>query len=306
MKMNNVIAMNTNERLYNVVMNNLKQVGRKFYADVPVELLFVDGTFQRTGETSKNKIKNLAAKWNPDKMDALRVVPHPENKSFSVVDGYHRKCAAEINGQESLECEIVLGLSENPEERLVQEATLFATQNDEIDTLTPQEKHNANVIRKIKENIILQELVDKYDIPLKKPTGRGLAITGQLAGFTMALSIAKSGGKEKLDRVFYVLCSSRWNITRNGLCSVVLNTVYNIHRLHPAHEKEITELLIEHFTKIEPEHFLAEAYAKYPSRKEKERTLLVAEDMVCEKLGIERVYNGGNVALTLAAMESVA
>ena len=60
----------TNEKrstLFNLVMNNVKRVGAKTYAYIPVELLFADDLFQRKTNASKKKIKKLAEKWNINK-----------------------------------------------------------------------------------------------------------------------------------------------------------------------------------------------------------------------------------------------
>ena len=287
---------NATEKLYNVVMSNTKKVGKKEYADIPVELLFADELFQRVGSSSKRKIKELADKWNPDKMDALKVVPHPEEKRFSVVDGYHRLSAAIIIGQPSLECEIIMGLSTVPSKRLIQEATLFATQNEEVDTLSPVECHKANVLRGVSENIIVEELINKYHINLKTNPSHGKVQMGQLAGFTMALSVARVSGKATLNDVFDILCQSRWNLSTSGLGSNAIHVVYNLLRLHPEHKEAVRQSLVHIFEGIEPNGLFYKAYAKYPARKERERILLYAEDLVCEELGIARVYYGGSVS----------
>lgn len=302
----NVVAMNQSntsavrEKMYNLIMANTIPVGNKRYADIPPcedEILFVDERIQRDKNTvkAKRKIRNLAENWDINKMDALKVVPHPEEHRFSVVDGCHRLAAAIINGEKSVVCEIITGLSENPRERLIQEATLFATQGDEVDTLSPVECHNANVLRSIKENVIVDDLVKKYDIKLKTNPSHGRVHNGQLAGFTMALQVARTSKKEILDDTFYILCESRWNFARGGLSANAIYVVSNILRLHPEYKSEIISMLIKEFTPIEPDQLFAEAHAKYTTRKEKERILLYVEDIVCDKLGISRVYNGGRI-----------
>lgn len=289
----------TRENTYNLIMANTIPVGNKRYANILTDedVIFADKRIQRDNDTSraKKKIRNLAENWDINKMDALKVVPHPEEHRFSLVDGYHRLSAAIINGEKSLVCEIITGLSDDPEERIIQEATLFATQNDEVDVLAPIERHKANVLRGIPENVIIDELCNKYGIALKKNPSHGRTQVGQLAGFTMALQITKTAEKEIIDKTFYVLCESRWNISKLGLSSNAIHMVANILKLHPEYRDEICSLLIKEFTPIEPEQCFSNAYSKYPARKEKERNLLYLEDVVCENLGITRVYSGGKV-----------
>ena len=307
--MKKVIAMNTNatrENTYNLIMANTIPVGNKRYASILTDgdIIFADSRIQRDNDTlkAKKKIRNLAENWDINKMDALKVVPHPEEHRFSLVDGYHRLSAAILKGEKSLVCEIITGLSDNPAERLIQEATLFATQNDEVDTLSPIERHKANVLRGIRENVIIDDLCNKYNIALKKNPSHGRTQIGQLAGFTMALQFLKhnDNGKEVIDNVFYILCESRWDIAKLGLSSNTIHMVANILKLHPEHQNEICSLLIKEFTPIEPEQLFSKAYSKYPARREKERNLLYVEDVVCETLGITRVYYGGKATTKIA------
>lgn len=296
-KANNVAK--RNEMVFRTIMGNLKQVGNKYYASISTEggFLFADERFQRAGlPSSIKKIKALASKWDIKKMDALRVVPHKEECRFSVVDGYHRLEAAKIVGETELVCEIIMDISDDPIERLVQEATLFATQKDEVDNLTPIEKHNANVLRGVKANVDLHELVTKYNIPLKKNPTHGRVKIGALAGFTAALrNIEINNGKQIMDNVFYVICNSRWNIAPGGFSANAINALASMYKLHPVNAKEITEALIEFCKPIEPDKLFASAMDKYPERRTTERNVLYLEDYLCEKLGIARVYFGGNV-----------
>lgn len=290
---------NAKKQLWDLTMSNVQKVGGKHYVFAPMELLFVDDRFQRVDENSKAKVNQLVRNWDSNKMDSLKGSIHTDELRISIIDGYHRVMAALVLGLPGLEIEILQNMAKNPEERLVQEATYFATQGDEVSSLTPVQKHKANVLRGIKENLIVEDLISKYHITLKKNPTHGQVQIGQLAGFTMALSIAKGSGQQMLDTVFNVLCMSRWNMARNGLSSNALHVVYNILRLHPSNRTEICSLLVEKFTPIEPNNLFAQAYAKYPTRQEKERNLLYVEDMVCQELNIARVYDGGSITAAL-------
>ena len=289
-KVTNMGEAMSKERLFNLTMQNCQKIGNKVFVFIPTELLCVDERYQRVSESSKVKIRNLTNCWDDNKMDALKVSAHPEVNEFSIIDGYHRFTAGKAKGFNGFSCELIQGLSENPEERIIQEATLFATQNDEVDMLSPVEKHKANVLRGVTENIILQEIIDKYDIPLKKNPSHGRVKIGHLAGYTCALRIAKVYGKEMLDDIFYVICESRWNLAARGLSANVIGSVANMLKFHPAYREEIKGELIKYFKPIEPDKFFASAMDKYPERKEKERLSLFLEDYLCEQIGMERTY----------------
>lgn len=289
------------KEVYDLVIASLRKVGNKHYASIPLTLLFADKRFQRNSKSANAKIKRLVDRWNPNKMDALKVVPHGETCNFSVVDGFHRLTALKMMGVTTVECEVVLGLSENPDERLVQEAFLFATQGDEVDHLLPVDKHNANLVIGVKENVAVDTLCQKYHIPLKTSL-RGRTKLSHLAGFTAALNIARIN-ETLLDDVFYILCESRWNLAAKGLGALTLKTVSGILSLHPEDKENVIKALIEYFTPIDPSQYYANAYIKYPERREQERLVLFLEDYLVENLGITRVYNGGTVHI---AKETVA
>lgn len=285
-----------NKKLYDVTMRNIKSIGCKFFVDIPVELLYSDERFQRVVESSGKKIRLIKENWNVNKLDALKVSPHSEQCMFSVIDGHHRLQAAKLCGIEYLPCEVILGLSANTVERLVQEAEIFATQDDEVEKLTPQQKHKANLILGVKKNVILQKIADKYEIKLRPSAkGRGLTKIGYLQGFTTALDVANYG-EEYLDRVFNILTKARWNLATNGFCTQTIHATWNILRLHKNEIDTVHNGMIEYFKMIQPEQFLAEAMAKYPERKRTERNTMLLEDFLVENYGIEKVYYGGIVA----------
>lgn len=304
MKRNNVVSMNrenaTTEMFSQIMASSIK-VGNKNFAYVPLRLLFVDEDYQR--QTSKAKVRKLAEKWNINKMDALRVSPHPEEGKFSIIDGSHRFHAAQMNGEKFLACEIIMGLSENPDKRKVEEAKLFSTQNDEVNKLTAQEKHKANLLLGVKENVILEKVRLKYRISLKPDSARGNAKENCLAGFQYALRIAKTYGEELLNDIFCVLCESRWNMANNGLGRDVLEMVKNVLLLHPDFRPEIKMELTEYFKNREPEDVFAGAREKYSLRAKAERNTLFLEDYLIEEIdGMYRVYSGGPVKSYLKAI----
>lgn len=289
--------------LWDMTMHNIQAIGGKRFGYAPKELMFSDERIQR--DKNMNKVNWLVKNWNANLMTPLKVSIHPESKRLSIIDGDHRFLAGCILGLTGWEVEFLQGLPEDPEERLKAEAKLFASQSDGIALLTPAQKHKANVIIGVEENVAIEELVKKYNIELKPNlSAKGnLCTTGVLTGFQEALRIAKASGKDMFDNVLYIICESRWNLAVNGLGNDVLRTTNNILRLHPEYRKEITELLISKYTKITPQQLFAEAHTKYPLRKNAERLLMYVEDWVCEELGITRTYNGGNLLSVLSKVK---
>lgn len=291
------------DMLWDMIMHNIQTVGNKQYVYIPLDALYLDKRIQR--EQNMEKVNWLARNWDSNKMETLTVSLHPEEKMASVLNGGHRLLAAKILGLFGLECELAQGLSDNPDKRIIEEATIFATQGDGTTNLTPPHKHNANVLRGVSENVAVEKLVKKYNIELKPNlAARGIKnATGMLTGFQEALAIAKVSGEDALDNTLYIICESRWNLAVNGLGRDALRITNNIMRLHPEYKKEIADLLIKKYTQITPQQLFAEAHTKYPLRRNAERLLMYVEDWVCDELGITRTYNGGNLQSVLAKVK---
>lgn len=277
-------------KVYDVIMHNLREVGNKKFASIPLDLLYVDERFQRLNKKGVGKVRKLADKWNNNKMDPLRVSPHNDECAFSVIDGLHRFFAAKLVGMEEIVCEVIMNLPEDATERLKAEAMLFATQCDEVDTLTPAEKHNANIIMEIPEYLILDKVARKYGIEIKTGAGRGLVKQNVLAGYVEALNIARIYGEPIVDAAFKIICESRWNISPAGTGNRVLRCLRNIITLHPGYEDEIIKNIITRFKPVTPIQFMAEAIAAYPERRESEQATLYLEDYLCDTIGMDRVY----------------
>lgn len=267
---------------YNLVMKNVQHVGDKSFSTVPLELLYIDESYQRNETVSPAKINRLVANWNQDKMDALKVVPHTESLRFSIVNGYHRYAAMKIKGIESAICELLTDVGKlEPEMRQKQEATLFATQEDEVEKLYPVQKHKANLVRGVKENVELQELIDKYQFTLKTTGTGGHSRRGQLSGFAEALKICKRSGKAHLDLIFKILCDARWNLSVDGLSITALRMVDGVLRLHPedSERERIIRKATNALEKLEPDQFYAGAREMYPGRKVTERNTMYLEQL---------------------------
>ena len=76
--------------LFTTIMNNLLVSGSKHLAVIPRELLSVDPAYQRLEEGRSKKIAKPHKEFDHTLMDPLLVVPHPEEGTFSIVDGNGR------------------------------------------------------------------------------------------------------------------------------------------------------------------------------------------------------------------------
>ena len=269
-------------KLYNLTMRNTQAIGNKVFAEVPVELIYSDERYQRGEMVSSRKVSKLVNNWNPAKMDPLRVAPHDDEGRFSVINGEHRLRAAKVLGYDYLVCEILRcdGIEE--------EARLFATQNDEVDNLTPLQKHKANVLCGVPENVLVQNLCEKYDINISGGK-HGSRKTNYLSGFSAAVRMAKRN-PEIASEVFRVLYEARYHLSYKGLCSEILEALNKVLLLHKEDNDKVADSLVKYLRHNEPKYVIACAMERYPNRTKTARNVLFLEDEIVANYGITRVY----------------
>jgi hypothetical protein len=287
--------------LYSTVISNLKTVGGKTYAAIPIQLLWVDPDYQRIISRSENKIRNLALQWNPKKMDALKVVAHPDENLFSVVDGLGRLTASQLLAPplETLECEVDLSAPTCPSERKRYEANLFISQYDEIEILKPVQKHNASVLLGDRACIDIDRACSKYNISIV--AGRGQRKSNVLGSYSAILSISKRNGYKGLCFLFDIIAQAGWNIESNGYASYVCKAINNIYSAHNEQIREVENCLCAELRPMSPIIFKAKAVAQYPMRDHRSACTLYLEDVLIEKGGLQRkidVVNGKIVIKT--------
>ena len=282
-------------KLYKTVVNNAQTIGAKKFADIPLELLAV-GKYQRTDYYDKGEVSKLAEHFNKNLMDPLTVSPHPEEGKFYVVNGMHRMEAAEINGYETIECEILQNLPADPFEREKEEAEIFRKQEDTKDKLTPVSVHKANMICGEQASIDLDEIVHKYGILYKTNKNRGRCADNTLTGFSTALSIVRINGKDMLDDMFDVLIKAGWQMESRGLGDQVLASLRNVFIYDPI-SRENKDVMVEILRSTTPKMFTAESISRYKLRGTKVAMSLFLEDLVADKIVIDKnIHSRYNVA----------
>lgn len=291
------------KQMYEMVMNTRQYVGAKEFGFIPLELLEIDDTYQRMDCINLEKVYDLVNHFDKNKFDPIQVSPHPETYSFAVTNGAHRMMATQIRKETGCEAVIVTGLSENPDERRIQEATLFATQNDQVDNLSVSQKHKANVLRGIRKHVILDECIRERKILIDSKILKNMESEKRdqmgeyrvLSGYTAALSVAAfANGKDVLTHVLNVIELTSWRNAAGGYSSDIIRTLGWIINLHDCDQKTINAI-IAYLTPMEPKEFVSRAYAKYPARRQKERLCMLLEKEVAKILKQKPLYEGGDM-----------
>lgn len=246
--------------LFNTIMNNLLVSGTKHMAVIPRELLSVDPAYQRLEEGRSKKIAKLHKEFDHTLMDPLLVVPHPEEGTFSIVDGNGRCCASE-GILDALEYVVITTAPTDPEERRKYEASIFVRQSNCTERVTKLQQHKAGLILKDPVCIAIQRVLDEYDLGISSYKGNQKA--GMVGSYDLAYNISKSSGYIGLESIVSVCHKAGYTMEINGLSKYVLRALYTIYMYYGSVG---LFKLVPIMRETEPSTLRAKGLAAYPER----------------------------------------
>lgn len=269
--------------VYNTVMSNLLISGTKACAVIPRELMSVDPAYQRLETRNHRKIKAMHDNFDHMIMDALLVVPHPEECTFSIVDGYGRFIASE-GILDKLECVVITSAPSDPDERRHFEASIFTRQSLYTEKVTPLQMHKANLILGEPNAVALQEVVDEYNLSIAED--KGVRKPGTIGSYTSAYRIIKAKGKIAYESIISTCCKAGYNLSGDGLCDKIIRNLYKIYCFY-GDIGLVKVLPIMRGT--EPSTLKAKGIAAYPERVELSLALYLQDYLV--SLGEPQQFN---------------
>ena len=246
--------------LFTTIMNNLLVSGTKHLAVIPRELLSVDPAYQRLEEGRSKKIAKLHKEFDHTLMDPLLVVPHPEEGTFSIVDGNGRCCASE-GILDALECVVITTAPTDPEERRKYEASIFVRQSNCTERITKLQQHKAGLILKDPVCVAIQRVLDEYDLGISSYKGNQKA--GMVGSYDLAYNISKSSGYIGLESIVSVCHKAGYTMEINGLSKYVLRALYTIYMYYGSVG---LFKLVPIMRETEPSTLRAKGLAAYPER----------------------------------------
>lgn len=246
--------------LFTTIMNNLLVSGSKHLAVIPRELLSVDPAYQRLEEGRSKKIAKLHKEFDHTLMDPLLVVPHPEEGTFSIVDGNGRCCASE-GILDALECVVITTAPTDPEERRKYEASVFVRQSNCTERVTKLQQHKAGLILKDPVCVAIQRVLDEYDLGISSYKGNQKA--GMVGSYDLAYNISKSSGYIGLESIVSVCHKAGYTMEINGLSKYVLRALYTIYMYYGSVG---LFKLVPIMRETEPSTLRAKGLAAYPER----------------------------------------
>ena len=270
----------------NDAVNTTVTINGKEFAAIPITLLNPENKWQRSLKTAKakRKIAMLIKNWDNNQCRPVTVIYNEKNRNYDVIDGGHRVEAAREMGKESLVAEIIR-FNGTEEEKEMYAAWLFTDQGTATDRLTPAEKHKANLLRGIPENMTLEIAAKKHGFILKNDGSRGSgnAKKNFVCGFTKSLKFAKYC-PNALNYTFDVIDAMHWNEERSGLSAWAIDMIG-------------ARAMVSVLENMKPIQAFAEAAVEYKGRSRESANLMWLEEKVCNYLNIERKYHGQKIIL---------
>lgn len=255
--MENKLAM----MVFNAIVNNASKSNTgRMNAVIPVELIDASPLYQRVEGRNEKKLHKLKNEWDYNLMDALMVVPHPEEYKFYVVDGLGRLTVARQIGLSELDCVIIPGPAD-PEERLRFEAKHFLRQAICTDPLRPALMHNARVINGDKAAIAVENICREYGVDILLTGGK--RSEKKLGSYERTYKVALQGGEDALRWIFDTIKAAGYDHESNGYSGRIITVLGKFHRQYANFSpREIGEYIRFQSPLI----FQSKAVAKYPER----------------------------------------
>ena len=292
--MMNAISINTtNDKVATTVT-----ISGKEFAIIPLNILNVDNKWQRSVKTAKakRKIAALMEHWDDNQCRPILVAYNEKTEIYDVIDGGHRVTAAILLGKDALVAEIIR-YNGTEEDKIRQMAKLFVEQGIAVDRLTPAEKHSANVLLGVSENLTLDLAARKAGFKLKEDGTRGeIKEKNLVTGYNMALSFAKFA-PTALNYTFDVINAIHWNEEDQGLSSKAIGMIGKVFAYHRGEEDRIASGIVHVLLNAKPRQAFANAQVAYSGRTTASQNLLWLEGEVCDYLGIERKYHGQKMSI---------
>lgn len=237
------------ESLYTMASQN--KVGSKIMAQVPLYMIAIDNTYQRTETFSKTKGEEIALNFIEEAYDPIKL--NLRNGIFYCPAGQHRIYAHIKMGRQFITSE----LFSVPYE---QEVHIYLSQDDNRSKLTPYDRYKAGLAAGKREDVLLHNICNKYHISISSHRNGN-----ELSSISTAKRILNTYGTTGLEWVCEILNDCSWTSEKKGLDSRIFRALKNVYRSTEGSEKaksDITTYLIGK----SPIQFFAASIAAYPER----------------------------------------
>lgn len=265
-------------------LKNAYEIWGKKIADVRVELMDVDDSYQRV---VSNTVKKLMQAWDNDQCTFLWA-SYRDGK-FYIIDGQHRLAVAKAKGIESLPCIIFTGLSREDE------ALIFARQNLNVKKLLPVDTFKANIangnasIPEVEIDMSINTICKKYQVEVKKRAGAN-ANERVIGSITCARRIISQSGVKALDWMLHTIATTNWKDCSNAYSYEIMETMYSFYRAHESYLDNATVILKDIMNEKSPDTLIINARYEYKEYTRIKGQILYLDKLVDKKMQTANIF----------------
>ena len=234
------------ESLYLLASSN--KVGNKIMAQVPLYMVSIDDTYQRTETFSKAKGEEIALNFIEEAYDPIKL--NLRDGIFYCPAGQHRIYAHIKMCRPYITAE----LFSVPYD---QEVHIYLSQDDNRSKLSPYDRYKAGLAARKREDIELYNICQKYGITISsKRDGYSLS------SISTAKNILNTCGNAGLEWVCQILEQCSWTREKKGLDSRIFRALKNVYK--ETGSEQAKSDIISYFIGKTPIQFFAASIAAYP------------------------------------------
>lgn len=257
--------------------------GRRVFAKIDVRVIFVDTAYQRMNAEDATGLVN---KFDEDKTHVI-TLSYRDGRLYSI-DGDHRIVAAILNGKYYLTAEIFMDMTQK------EEARMFAEQDDNNQTLKPNQRHRAGICWENPVDMVLQEVCHAYGFTITPCTNMTYAMTAASKGREI---VAKYGCESNcIEWILSLVYHSNWGNHKHSTSSKWLDAFESAY--HKALLSDNIETAWYNLTKpmyhYPPDKFGSIAVAMYPHEDHRRAA----------KILIDKLAKGEKTILDMQATET--
>lgn len=240
-------------------MAEQNKIGNKIMAQVPLYMIAIDGSYQRTENFSKAKGDEIAANFIEEAYDPIKL--NWRDGLLYCPAGQHRIYAHLIMQKDFITAELFKMSYEA-------EVSIYLSQDDNRSKLTPYDRYKAGLAANKEINVTLQKVCHAFGITIAPKIS--LNATRQLRGITIAEKILEVYGEKGLSWILSIIAEADWLDEPKSLDSRIFRALRNVYRktieLSANEREECRQRIIEEFRKTTPILFYAKSQAVVPSR----------------------------------------
>ncbi len=236
------------ELIMDAARKNAVIMNGQLVANIPIDLLFVDESYQREIKgTRSSTILKIAHGFDYAKAGLILASFRADKGMFAVIDGHGRYEAAKISGKMTVMATIYESIS------VSKEAELFMNQDDNKVRVTDHAKFCAGIVasREI-------EGYDEYPELARIMKANGVTNPAHVSAIKEALRVTKKDPIEA-EWIFNTIRKANWHDTKAGYSQYVMKALSIIYEEQPELKDNVKARLIPAMKSTSPIYFASAA-----------------------------------------------